>query len=438
MRFVIENINKVHTADIKLNGLTVIAGENDSGKSTVGKLLFSTVKALANTDTSAALRKKQPLVEKYVKTLYSRLSIENAWTQYDVSDLFPRFRLDFVRTVTKAYEEGVLENFLKVRADAVNNKFVNTTPRIKSLMLKDIENIRISITKSGDRNAAMMAEVQYFVESEFMNRICAHHTPGSCVRFEMGGNDKSNRLIFTLKDNQVDSVAVSDGEFLKDATYVESPLYLHVLDSLLFANTFREVGRRALFPMVPVHIKDLAEKIYSMRLIASPGTMSSEFQINEITGGRFEYDTSAKKLVFVRDEESYTPINVASGIKSFGVIQMLLDVGAISEDRILIWDEPENHMHPQWQVRFAGILVKLAKTGIPIVISTHSPYFIQGIRYFAAANRIEPFVNYYLAEESGSSDGLSAITDVTDDLDRVFIKLSEPLNEIMNIPYDSQ
>ena len=50
MRFIIENINKVRKADISLKGLTVIAGENDSGKSTVGKLLFSTIKALVNTE----------------------------------------------------------------------------------------------------------------------------------------------------------------------------------------------------------------------------------------------------------------------------------------------------------------------------------------------------------------------------------------------------
>lgn len=35
MRFQIENIAKVKSARVNLNGLTVIAGENGSGKSTV-------------------------------------------------------------------------------------------------------------------------------------------------------------------------------------------------------------------------------------------------------------------------------------------------------------------------------------------------------------------------------------------------------------------
>ena len=41
MRLYLKNIGKIKTADIKINGITVLAGENDTGKSTVGKVLYS-------------------------------------------------------------------------------------------------------------------------------------------------------------------------------------------------------------------------------------------------------------------------------------------------------------------------------------------------------------------------------------------------------------
>ena len=41
MKLHIENFAKIGTADIRLDGLTVIAGQNNTGKSTLGKVLYS-------------------------------------------------------------------------------------------------------------------------------------------------------------------------------------------------------------------------------------------------------------------------------------------------------------------------------------------------------------------------------------------------------------
>ncbi len=46
MNLKLKNIGIIEEADIKLDGLTVIAGENDSGKSTVGKVLYSCIKTI--------------------------------------------------------------------------------------------------------------------------------------------------------------------------------------------------------------------------------------------------------------------------------------------------------------------------------------------------------------------------------------------------------
>lgn len=41
MRLELENVGKISSANIKLDGITVIAGENNTGKSTIGKMLFA-------------------------------------------------------------------------------------------------------------------------------------------------------------------------------------------------------------------------------------------------------------------------------------------------------------------------------------------------------------------------------------------------------------
>ena len=40
MRITLKNIAKVKTADIDIKGITVIAGDNNTGKSNIGKALY--------------------------------------------------------------------------------------------------------------------------------------------------------------------------------------------------------------------------------------------------------------------------------------------------------------------------------------------------------------------------------------------------------------
>lgn len=40
MKLELKNICKIKNAEVELNGITVIAGENNTGKSTVGKALL--------------------------------------------------------------------------------------------------------------------------------------------------------------------------------------------------------------------------------------------------------------------------------------------------------------------------------------------------------------------------------------------------------------
>ena len=41
MKLSLKNIGKIETASVEINGITVIAGENNTGKSTVGRALFA-------------------------------------------------------------------------------------------------------------------------------------------------------------------------------------------------------------------------------------------------------------------------------------------------------------------------------------------------------------------------------------------------------------
>ena len=52
MELQLKNIGMIKEANVKLDGLTVIAGENDTGKSTVGKALYSIMKTVSIVNSS--------------------------------------------------------------------------------------------------------------------------------------------------------------------------------------------------------------------------------------------------------------------------------------------------------------------------------------------------------------------------------------------------
>ena len=50
LNIVIENFRAINKADININGITVLAGENGCGKSTISRLVYYLYKTIANYD----------------------------------------------------------------------------------------------------------------------------------------------------------------------------------------------------------------------------------------------------------------------------------------------------------------------------------------------------------------------------------------------------
>lgn len=425
MKLQIQNINKIKEADIALNGLTVIVGENDMGKSTIGRAFFSIIKAVSNMrslSNESSANKASKHIDSLYKHFYGKRSIDGAM------ELLPRFKSEMERICLDEAERNAFLEHLNAKIDEID-----LSPRQKSLLKEDIANIRICYDQVDNPAAILKTELAYLVESEFMGQFCSSKSE---LTYIMLDTEEEGRLIFKAKNNQVTDVSFSERGFYEDITYVESPLYFHLLDSLKYSVAYREMKRTLGYkPMAPAHVKDFVDKVLNFQNFHTQlslfGPQSKDFHTEDIIHGMFAYDKSSRSIVYQKDGMKIKPINVASGIKSFGALQLLLDGYCISNNRPLIWDEPENHLHPQWQVEFAKVIVQIVNSGIPVMISTHSPYFLQAVRYYSAMYSIEKYVNYYMAE--CANEDMVTIKEVTNDLNQVFLTLAEPLNSIMNV-----
>ena len=107
-------------------------------------------------------------------------------------------------------------------------------------------------------------------------------------------------------------------------------------------------------------------------------------------------------------------------MKSFSTIQMMMEYGLLNNAEYLILDEPETHLHPEWQVRFAELVVLISlHYPIRILVTSHSPYFIEAIDIFSRKHHIDQDVKFYYSS-SESNLGQGNIIDVTDNLETIF------------------
>ena len=101
---------------------------------------------------------------------------------------------------------------------------------------------------------------------------------------------------------------------------------------------------------------------------------------------------------------------------------------------VLILDEPEIHLHPEWQIAYAELIVLIQKYfDLSIVIATHSPYFVDAINLFSIKYGTDKNVNYYLTamQESGVR-----MDRVTDDIERIYQKMASPIQVLDTLRYE--
>ena len=144
-------------------------------------------------------------------------------------------------------------------------------------------------------------------------------------------------------------------------------------------------------------------------------------------------DMQAKKdelgEITYHEEDLQDPIlcpNIASGLKNILTIQKLLDNGYLNSNSLLLIDEPEVNLHPEWQVKFAEILVLLYKElGIRIILNTHSPYFMRAIETKLAEQELADMGRYYFMKEV--SPRRFVAEDVTGKTEIVYRTMYKPL-----------
>jgi len=311
MNIEIKNIRKVLSADIMLNGLTVLTGHNDIGKTTVAKTIFSLL--------GAPYYLKEYLHKDFNEKLRESL------------------HEDFNKKLRESFRSGYIQN--------------TRTPKLTS---------SVSIVKDHDR------------------------------------------LTFAFKDEECQLIETADKYFNEFTTYIN----YNQLDSKHGEQFFLSNER----DYSDLHV-DIVEFIN---------------EISTIIGGTMFYKPMIQSFVLKVNDKYITDIQRSK--QAFGILQMFCMYFSLSPNPVLILVEPETGLHPEWQLLYANLIIKLVKLGATVLITSNSPYLVEALSTYSKREDLESKTSFYVGE---SSDLGTVFQYEEQDLNRTFEFFAKPMRRLL-------
>lgn len=416
MKLILENIGLLQHAEITLHKLCVIAGENDNGKSTVGKIVFCIVKAI-NRYKEDLQESKEFLVGEKTEEIFFLLRDGLRVAGPEVLDVLRALRNTSRHRATVAEQLDAIDESIGLVFSREEFR-PDSKAKIQDLRAE----IQAILDQPEDTNRSIENAFNKVFASEFDASLLLQGATEGCI--QLIENDLT-LIHLVVKRNGVKLIGEAQPIVLKDATYVESPLILNSHDVLLRSQTLldmdqRRSGRLGL-PFTTLHTKDLFDKLRTpvLPFDAFEQDKADFFEeIQDIIDGEIAYERRDRDFVFRRRGESVSIKNTASGIKVFGLLQILIGNEFVAKNTVLIFDEPENHLHPKWQLKLAQMLVKLVEKGVYVLVSSHSPYLIEALKRGVDREDLTHHARFCLAK--------NRIIEDKDSLSEIFEVLAEP------------
>ena len=119
-------------------------------------------------------------------------------------------------------------------------------------------------------------------------------------------------------------------------------------------------------------------------------TIADNLEAN-VLGGSIDVDEGPVGLprFFYGQEDTKIPLFRSSSMVTELAPLVLFLRNYVSIGDLVIVEEPESHLHPKAQQRLAGILALLVRSGIRILITTHSDYFVEQLGIFRNASALD-------------------------------------------------
>jgi len=364
-----KNFAKLKDTDIAFNDITVIAGKPSTGKSYVMKFMYAIDETVSSIlDGSYSVH--------YV------LEDGDITGQLDLCE----FMFSTKKDIYMSSVNTLIDNHKYREALEIFN-LENLKKNDDNVYLKEFKIILENLVKKQEKALTKTDEEKF----HFIFRNILESIFGSIEQINHNFSYKNEFLDIEYVDNTLKINKLELKREVTSATFVETPLILE-FEKFLPKEKFK----------TPYHIDSLIQELnksdYSFtsdetsEFINKFKTSSSQIINGNISKGSqgFSFESKGK---------SYNIINTSSGTKSIGLLQYLVTNKALKKGSVLYWEEPEVHLHPQWQLKMVDLFVELMNAGVKIVFSTHSPYMADYLNAISKKGKFDDRISFNLFKE---------------------------------------
>ncbi len=402
MRIQIKNLAKIKNADICIDGITVIAGNNNTGKTTIGKALYATYNSLYKLNEKIEQKRRNEIQEDFYSVLNEFLT-RNALKQKNVEHR-PRFRTlrmaesDFLSAFSECSLEDIThENLSQIFFDIFSKYGIEVTSEKEAERINEVVTKIIS-RKNDDDYKVSLELIGRFFKQIFDSQIQSLSSDQKETEIHL--TIKNSKLVLRFRENEC-ITKEADFDILHEAFFIDDPF---IIDDLSYAGySSSERIREQMADKLGYESKDLMEGIFDA-VNAKENLKDIYGILNQVTDGEVTVKQGEPALQSDRYVEPINFSNLSAGLKAFVIIKILLEKGMLKRKDVLILDEPEVHLHPDWQLQYAQIIVLLQKKfNLSILVTTHSRDFLEAIELYSKQYEIEDRCNYYMSvEENGT------------------------------------
>ena len=338
----VKDFRAIHSADIDLNGITVIAGVNGSGKSTLSRLLYTIFNKVKTLDDLywSAFRLEFQSIEEVCQQIYDTLKPSD-------------FGLIIGGEVKDEREN--IQKCVSLLADSFsqdekNKRLVSIIKYNLGIDIKDKEDLNLILDKFDE------AVAKY--EDKKKNRP-----------FKELGNEIASEFI---DKNIVEKVSISEYGYTFFGPGVESVPLLHSVKFCTYIDTPKKL-EAPFFYNEWNHIKSPNDATYNQDI--------SKYLSDKILKGETSYSEKTSSLIYQRnDGQTFDLSQSATGVQAFAFLQLLLKKGLINDRE------------------YAKVLVELnKKTKARFFIATHSTDMVSALRYISEKEETLDHLSYYRA-----------------------------------------